>query len=65
MKESLAREGPRILEEQEKARAGQLAEFRAEADRRLASPDRGEGIEGEVVFARIREKSDRLRRERA
>jgi hypothetical protein len=42
----------------------QLEEFRSEVDRRLASLDRGEGLDGETVFAQIREKSEQLRRKR-
>lgn len=61
----VVREALRLLEEHEKARTGQLAEFRAEADRRLASLDLGKGIDGESVFARIRAKSDQRRRKRA
>lgn len=61
----VVREALRLLEEYEKARTGQLGEFRAAVDRRLASLDRGEGIDGETVFARIREKSDQRRRKRA
>ena len=34
--------------------------FRTEVDRRLASLDRGEGIDGDEVFARIRQKSKEL-----
>lgn len=37
----------------------QAHEFRAEIDRRFASLDCGEGIDGDAVFARIREKSAR------
>lgn len=58
----VVREALRLLEGHEKARAGQLGEFRAAIDQRLASLDRGEGTDGETVFARIREKSDRRRR---
>jgi hypothetical protein len=50
------------LEDHEKARAAQLEEFRSEVDRRVASLDRGEGLDGETVFAQIREKSEQLRR---
>lgn len=53
----VVREALRLLEDQDKARSAQLTEFRAEADRRLASLDRGEGIDGESVFAEIRQKS--------
>ena len=61
----VAREALRFLEDRDKARAAQLEEFRAEVDRRLASLDRGEGIDGETVFAQIREKSVQRRRKRA
>ena len=53
----VVREALRLLENHEKTRAAQLEEFRSEVDRRLASLDRGEGIDVETVFARIREKS--------
>ena len=61
----VVREALRLLEEHEKARASRLGEFRAEVDRRLASLDSGECIDGEAVFAQIREKSDQRRRKRA
>ena len=43
----------------------QLEEFRSEVDRRLASLDRGEGLDGETVFAQIREKSEQRRKNAA
>lgn len=61
----VVREALRLLEEREKARAIELGEFRLEVDRRLASLDRGEGLDGETVFGRIREKSERRRRKSA
>ena len=61
----VVREALRLLEDQDKARTTQLDEFRSEVDRRLASLDRGEGIDGETVFAQIREKSEQHRRKRA
>ena len=61
----VVREALRLLEDHDKARAAQLEEFRAVADRRLASLDRGEGFDGEIVFAQIREKSEQHRRKRA
>ena len=61
----VVREALRLLEEHEKARANQLAEFREEIARRLKSLDRGEGIHGDAVFAKIREKSVQRRRKRA
>jgi len=61
----VVREALRLLENHEKARAAQLADFRSEVDRRIASLDRGEGVDGETVFAQIREKSGQRRRKRA
>jgi len=60
----VVREALRLLEDQDKARSEQLAEFRAEADRRLASLDRGEGMDGKSVFATICEKSNSRRQKR-
>jgi antitoxin ParD1/3/4 len=61
----VVREALRLLEDHEKARAAQLEKFRSEVDRRLASLDRGEGVDGEAVFARLRKKSQERRRKRA
>ena len=61
----VVREALRLLEDHDKARTAQLEEFRSEADRRLASLDRGEGIDGEKVFAQIREKSSSRHQKRA
>ena len=61
----VVREALRLLEDHDKARAAQLEEIRSEVDRRLASLDRGEGVDGETVFAQIREKSEQRRRKRA
>lgn len=61
----VVREALRLLEDHDKARAAQLEEFRSEVDRRLASLDRGEGLDGETVLAQIREKSEQRRRKRA
>lgn len=47
----------RLLEEQEQARLAQLAEFREEIDQRLASLDRGEGLDGTAVLAQLRQRS--------
>jgi hypothetical protein len=41
------REGSRLLEERDKARAAQLTGFRAEIDGPVASLDRDEGVDGE------------------
>jgi antitoxin ParD1/3/4 len=61
----VVREALRLLEDHDKARSAQLDEFRSETDRRLASLNRGEGIDGEKVFAQIREKSNSRRQKRA
>lgn len=61
----VVREALRLLEDHEKARAAQLEEFRSEVDRRLASLDRGKGVDGEEVFARLRKKSEERRNKRA
>ena len=61
----VVREALRLLEDHEKARTRQLQEFQSEVDRRLASLDRGEGLDGEAVFAKLRSKSDQRRRKRA
>ena len=53
----VVREALRLLEEHEKVRAVQLAEFREEIDRRLASLDRGEGIDGATALAQLRHRS--------
>lgn len=53
----VVREALRLLEEQEKVRATQLTEFRAEIDRRLAALDRGEGIDGETARSQLRQRS--------
>ena len=53
----VVREALRLLEEHEKVRAAQLAEFREETDRRLASLERGEGIDGATALAQLRQRS--------
>ena len=53
----VVREALRLLEEHEKVRAAQLAEFREESDRRLASLERGEGIDGATALAQLRQRS--------
>ena len=51
----VVREALRLLEDQDQSRAAQLEVFRSGVDLRLASLDRGEGVDGESVFAQIRE----------
>lgn len=53
----LVAEALHLLEDQQKAREAELQEFRAELDFRLAAMDRGEVVDGEAAFERIREKS--------
>ena len=53
----VVREALRLLEEHEKVRAAQLAEFREESARRLASLERGEGIDGATARAQLRQRS--------
>ncbi len=61
----VVREALRLLEEHEKARATQLAEFNLELGRRLASLDRGESIDPASVRARLQRKSRDRRQRRA
>ena len=52
----------RLLDERNKARAAQLAGFRAEIGRRVASLDCGEGTDGEEFFAQLEREEVVLRR---
>ncbi len=61
----VVREALRLLEQKEREREAALKEFQAELDRRLASLDRGEGIDGEEFFARMLEKSKERRKKSA
>jgi len=58
-------EALRVLEEQEKARNSEIAQFRSEVDRRLASLDAGESVDGEEFFEALRHKSEARRKKRA
>ncbi len=58
----VVREALHLLEDQEQARAAQLAEFNGELGRRLASLDRGEFVDPEVVRANLRSKSEERRK---
>jgi antitoxin ParD1/3/4 len=60
----VVREALRLLEDHDKVRANQLAQFRGEMDRRLASLDRGESIDGEEFFAGLEREEAALRRKR-
>ena len=53
----VVREALRLLEEHEQVRMAQLAEFREEIDRRLASLDCGEGLDGMTALAQLRQRS--------
>lgn len=53
----VVREALRLLEEYEQARMAQLIEFREEIDRRLASLERGEGLDGATALAQLRQRS--------
>ena len=61
----VVREALRLLEDQDQSRAAQLEVFRSGVDRRLASLDRGEGLDGEAVFAQIRETAALRRKKQA
>jgi len=59
------REALRVLEDSEKARGAQLAEFNRELGRRLASLDAGRHVTPAAVRTRLRRKSEERRRKRA
>ena len=64
----VVREALRLLEkrdQREAEREAALEEFQAELDRRIASLDRGEGIEIEEAFARLRQHAAERRRKSA
>ena len=48
----------RSQEDHDESCAAQLKEFRFEGDQRIAALDRGEGVDGEAIFAEIRKKSE-------
>ena len=57
----VVREALRLLEEHERIRAAQLAEFQTELDRRLVALDRGEHVDPTRVRAELRRRSQRRR----
>jgi antitoxin ParD1/3/4 len=61
----VVREALRLLEEHERVRTAQLLEFREEIDRRLATLDRGEGIDGTTALAQLRQRSQARRQTHA
>jgi antitoxin ParD1/3/4 len=60
----VVREALRLLEEHERARAAQMAEFNEELGQRLASLDRGESVAPSEVRSRLRRKSEERRKKR-
>lgn len=61
----VVREALRLLEEHERARAAQLAEFNKELGRRLAALDRGDHVDPAEARARHRQKSEERRKKSA
>jgi antitoxin ParD1/3/4 len=61
----VVREALRLLQEHEQARNLQLAEFNQELGRRLASLDRGEHVDPAKTRARLQQKSEDRRKQRA
>lgn len=59
------REALRLLDDHEKARAAQLAEFNQELGRRLASLDRGERADPVKIRTRLQKRSEERRKRRA
>ena len=60
----VVREALRLLEEHDRARSHQLAEFNEELGRRLASLDRGEKVSPAEARAKLQRKSERRRNQR-
>jgi len=61
----VVREALRLLEEHDRARATQIAEFNQELGRRLASFDRGETVKPAEARARLERKSAQRRKPQA
>ena len=61
----VVREALRLLEDQEKSRAERLEEFNRELQRRIDSLDRGEYVEPDEVWNRLRQRSLERRKQRA
>ena len=61
----VVREALRLLDEHEKARSAQLAEFNKELGRRLASLDRGERADPSETRSRLQRKSAQRRKRSA
>ena len=60
----VVREALRLLEENDTARAAQLARFNDELGRRLAALDRGEAVDPAAARTRLRRKSEQRRKSR-
>jgi len=60
----VVREALRLLEENDAARAAQLAQFNDELGRRLAALDRGESVDPAAARDRLRRKSEQRRNPR-
>ena len=60
----VVREGLRLLEEQDRARASQLAAFNRELGARLQSLDRGEYVEPQAVWRRLEQRSRERRKQK-
>jgi antitoxin ParD1/3/4 len=58
----VVREALRLLEDHEETRSVQLRKLRAEVDRRIASLDRGEGVDGEAIFASLGQRTQERRK---
>jgi antitoxin ParD1/3/4 len=61
----VVREALRLLEENDSARAAQLAEFNQDLGRRLAALDRGETVGPAEARARLQRKSEQRRKRSA
>ena len=61
----VVREALRLLEEHDRVRTAQLAEFNKELGRRMASLDRGESVDPATVRARLQRKPQERRQRRA
>jgi len=61
----IVREALRLLEDQDQARATQLAEFNRELGRRMASLDRGERVDPAEVRSRLQRKLEERRKRHA
>ena len=60
----VVREGLRLLEERDQARAAELAAFNGELRQRLEALDRGEHVDPAQARARLRRKSETRRKSR-